>query len=342
MEQKPHNNEKSPQLPVTPEMVVANFEAKRIHPDAKFGQLYSTFADDMARTDRVKKMYEAQPNQDQFGFLGEALVFSCIENGALGTGITARGTSPYDDLFHGADVAIESKGRQQRDPIVSSIDVTLSQMALDARQMSPFEAEGVVNEIGLEKKLERVKRHIAEVARYPRERAVDMSAWLQSGGLSQPKTKDNFGKFEEAEKLMLLKYYTNPATSEDPNKPHFVLAGPQVVLSIDRSFVNKAFSGNNQQKAINDINALIQAEVPFAVGMITRHAEDLAKDLNRRGQSPNLFFDMLRASCRAWELTFTTEQNQLRLQNAIQTCLKDPELKKQIMYYQSTLSKSFI
>lgn len=327
----------------SPENVRKNFEENRIQPDGvSFAPLYSTFADDMKRTQAIEQVYKQESEKDELGFLGEALVFTCIEKGALGNHITARGTSQYDDFFHGADVVIESKGKQQRDPIVSSIDVTLSQQALGHTSSSKFEMEGLVQVVGLEKKLERVKRHIEYISKYPRERAVDMSAWLQSGGLSQAKTKTNEGKFKEAESLMLLKYYKNPATSEDPHKPHFVLAGPQIVLSIDRAFVNKVFNGNQKEKAVKDVDALIQAEVPFAITMITKYVEDLARDLTKRNQAPNLFFDMMRASCRAWELTLSTEQNQLRLEKAIQVCLKDPELKKQIMYYQQTLNKAFI
>lgn len=326
---------------LSPEVLKKNYEQKRINTDEGFAGLYSTYKDDMERAANLKESFDRQTGQDELGFYGEALIFSCIERGALGTTITARGTNLYDDLFHGADIVIESKAKQQRDPIVSSIDVTLSQQAPGSSNTSKFENNENGNIVGLEKKLERVKKHLDYIARYPREKAVEISAWLQSGGLSQARKQSNEKYFEEAEKLMLLKYYKNPTTSEDPNKPHFILAGPQVVLSVDRSFVNKSLQANQKDKAIKDIDTLIQAEVPFGVAIITQYLDGLAKELSLHGQAPNLFFDMTRAACRAWELTFATEQNQLRLEKAIQVCLKDPDLKKQIMYYQATLHKAF-
>ncbi len=328
-------------IQLTPEVIKENFKNKRINPDKAFNNLYSAFPDDMERASRLQGLYETQQEKDELGFLGEALVFNRLEEGALGSSITARGTSVYDDLFHGADVVVESTGRQQRDPIVSSIDVTVGQQATGTQTRSKFESEGVVHEVGLEKKLERVKRHIEYIAQYPRERAVEMFAWLQSGGLSHTRNSANQKQFDEAEKLMLLKYYKNPSTSENPHKPHFVLAGPQVVLSIDRSFINKTFSGSQQEKAIRDIDALIQVEVPFAVAAITQYLDNYAAHLSKNRQAPNLFFDMTRAACKAWELTFATEQYELRIQKAIQTCLKDPELKKQVLYYQQTLNTAF-
>lgn len=320
----------------TPESIRNNFEQKRIKSDESFAILYSSYKEDMRLAEKLKNKFETKTEQDELGFFGEALVLSCIEEGALGVNITARGTSSYDDLIHGADVIIESKGRQQRDPIISSIDVTVSQKA-PSSDRTKIELQEKPLEVGLEKKLARVRKHIDYIANYPREKAVEMSAWLQSGGFSQTRNKDNDHKFEEAEKLMLLKYYKNPATSEDPNKPHFVLAGPQVVLGIDRSFVNRAISGNRKEKAIQDINTLIQVEVPLAVGILTQYVEALSKN----GKESNLFFDMTHAACRSWELTFETEQNQLRIQKAINLCINDPDLKNQFMYYQKTLTESF-
>jgi hypothetical protein len=138
--------------PVTPASVKEKFERRRIVPGDDFQSLYSTFRDDMEKALRLRKMYEQQASQDDLGFLGEALVFDRIEQGALGGAITARGTSEYDDLFHGADIAIESKARQQRDPIISAVDVTISQPSLDAATKSLFESDGIVFEFGLDKK----------------------------------------------------------------------------------------------------------------------------------------------------------------------------------------------
>ena len=282
-------------MPITAEAIKKNFETKRINPDLSFGNLYSTYQDDMDRASRLNERYEQQSERDELDLLGEAIVFASIEKGALGEKVTARGTSMYDDFFHGADIVIESKARQIREPIISSIDVTVGQQAPGAVIKSAFEVEGMVYEVGLEKKLERIKRHIDILAGYSNNDAIEVSAWLQSGGLSQSRNKQNERYFDKAEKLMLLKYYKNPHTSDDPDKPHFVIAGPQIVVSLDRAFVNKVFNSNQQDKAIKDINTLIQVEVPFAIGAITEYVDTVAK---RKGQT-NLLLDMMRVACRA-------------------------------------------
>lgn len=325
---------------LSPEEIRNHFEANRISSDASFAPIYSTYQDDMDRVQRMKESHE-KGEHDEIGFFGEALISSCIENGALGSSITARGTNPYDDFLHGADVVVETTSKQQRDPVVASVDITVSQQAPGTQARSSFESGGVVYKNGLESKIARIKKHIEFVASIPRQDAIDISAWLQSGGLSQKRTRENEHFFDIAEKIMLLKYYKNPSTSEEPNKPHYVLAGPQIALSIDRSFVNKVFTGTQKDKALNDINALIQVQTPMAVTLITQYVEDLARTLSKKGQAPNLFFDMTRAACKAWELTFDTEQNKMRIERAVKQCLTDPELKKQVQTYQGALVKGF-
>ncbi len=338
MEQPNQENFETGVTTFNPEYLRSNFEKSRIPLDLSFASLYSSFENDVSRVENLKERFAQQESNDETGMIGESLVFARIQEGVLGTGITARATSLYDDFFHGADIVIESKAKQQRDPIISSIDVTISQQAFGVNQRSKFESEGVVNEVGLEKKLQRVVKHIKTIANFSPEKAIELSAWLQSGGLAQPRTSNNQKYFDDAERLMLLKYYKNPETSDEPDKPHFVMSGPQVVLSIDRAFVNKAITAEQSEKALKDIDTLIQVEVPYAVAVIARHVDELARKMAKERVPSNLFFDMMRASCRAWELTFAGDQNQFRLQKAIQVCQKDPELKKQLQYYQVTLN----
>lgn len=331
------NSEHSPQqqnpeaMRLTPENVLRFFEENRIQaePDS-FSSMYSTFQDDQVRVANLRTQYEQVANRDQEGPLGEALVFLRIQQGALSPQITSRGTHLYDDFFHGADLVIESKARQLRDPIVSSVDVTVSQQALGETKR----VDGVAPELGFDKKVTRVKHHIDEVARFSQRDAIEISAWLQSGGLSQLRTKANEKMFDVAERLMLLKYYKNPPTSDDPDRPHYVDAGPQIVVSIDRSFVNKVFHGNDQEKALRNIDLLLQAQVPFSVLILKQYIESLKK----RGYG-NVFLDNNLVACRAWELTFDNEIYQAKLQRALQECNRDPQLRQQISYYQQTVSR---
>jgi hypothetical protein len=316
---------------LTPENLIQDFERKRIQASPNlFSDLYSAFEDDQGRANNLRDLYEQEGNNEvkKDGQLAEAIVLHCIEKGALGSNITTRGASLYDDYFHGADLVIESKGGQARDPIVSSVDVTISQENVANRNIghtSPF--------VSFDKKIERVKRHIDILANLSSSDAINISAWVNSGGLSHPTTSENKNMFALAEKLMLLKYYTNQETGEDPNRPHAVMAGPQIVISVDRSFTNKVFGGNNQEKSLKDISTLLQLEVPFFVVMITQYMDSLQKKGKR-----NLFFDQNLAACKAWGHTFSTDVYEVRLKKALEECMKDSHLREQFSYYQRSVS----
>lgn len=329
------NPGKSPQqqnlegMNVTPEHVLRFFEESRIKAEeGVFASIYSTFDDDQERVKNLRHQFDQEIDKDKDGALGEALVFMRIQQGALSSQITTRATNLYDDFFHGADLVIESKARQLRDPIVSSVDVTIKAIGDQKALGFPFK------EVSFDKKVERVKHHIDAVAKLSQRDAIEISAWLQSGGLSQPRTRKNEAMFDAAERLMLLKYYKNPPTSEDPERPHFVVAGPQVVVSIDRSFVNKVFHGDNQEKALKNIDLLLQAQVPFSILILKHYIESLKK----RGQG-NVFLDANLVACRAWELTFNNEVYQARLTKALQECSRDPQLREQLAYYQQIVSR---
>lgn len=320
--------------------VKKNYEAKRITADPIFSSLYSEYEHDMKRAEHLKQMYSSHhESSETLGSTGEALVFTCIDKGALGSHVTARGTNLYDDYYHGADMVIESTSRYMRDPIISAVDVTLNQKDVNAPRRESFHSEQPLQEIGFEKKLERIKRHITYLAEIPDNKAVELSAWMQRGGLREKRNASNEKKFQEAEKLMLLKYYKNPKTVENPDQPHFVVSGPQIVLSVDSMFVNKVFSteGSQQQKAVEALSTLIQAQVPLSIGMLKQYVEDVANSARAKGLGTNLFFASYRAACMAWEGTFLDETYQVRLDRAIKECMLDADLSKQLQYFQKTL-----
>ncbi len=326
---------------LTPEVVRRRFDESRIPLDGSFSALYSNFQDDIARTDNMKKVFEQELVKERSGSVAEALVFSCIKDGALGSKITARGSSLYDDLFKGADIIIESGVRQMRDPIISSIDVTTHQQNIADPGYSAFEKGGVIEEVGLDKKLRRVKRHLHSIADISSEEAIGLNAWIQSGGLSQKRGSNNEKFFRKAEEVMLLKYYKNPTSSDEPDKPHAVLAGPQIVVSLDSIFVNKVFQGSSQEKALKDVSMLLQAEVPFAVAVMSQYLEKKAVEMRRKGKNSNIFFDMTRSATKAWELSFDDSIYQHRVQEALQYCLKDRQLSQQLGVYRNSMMEEF-
>ena len=147
-------------LHYTPEVICEHFEKNRIGEDPMFEHLYAEYQNDMAKVKNLREVYEKTRGPDNVGFLSEAVVYRCIEQGALGSGITARGTHVYDDYYHGADIVIESTSRQVRDPIVGTIDVTVNQENIHARDMKGYESFAHERELGFEKKIERIKKHI--------------------------------------------------------------------------------------------------------------------------------------------------------------------------------------
>lgn len=327
----------------TPENILANFEKSRIVADNRFADLYSDFENDMQRAKDLRDVYNNELNPDKVGSIGEALIFTCLSEGALGKSITARGTNDYDDLFHGADILIESKAKQQRDPIVSTIDVTLSQPDINRQRNTLIENESTF-EAGFKKKLERVKRHVLMLSKLSDNESVELSAWMQRGGLREKRGPHNEAKFKDAEKFMLLKYYKNPATSDNPDEPHFIVSGPQIIVSVDNSFVNKILSqeGEVQHKAIDELNNLLQLEVPISVLALNKYVEKVALQAQKEGKGTNIFFASYRAACKAWVGTFfENEEYAFRIQKAIEVSKSNPATRSQMSYVNKTLEETF-
>lgn len=325
---------------LTKENVLANFSKNRIGNDpAAFSLLYSNFDDDMARVEALKRL-DSGSNENGLGFVAEALVYTCIERGALGK-FHARGTNQYDDRIKKVDMVVEGG---HLEPSLCTIDVTTSQSSLNLS--SSFLDEKQIKLLAtLEKKLSRITDHVNFLASIPSEEAIEISSWIQQGGLATPRTDSNKHYFDTAEKIMLLKYYKNPKGSVDEYKPRAVFSGPQSIISIDQVFVNQVFStdGLHHKQAVENISNLIQVEVPLSIAMLKHYVEELAKKkiAEKKGEGTNLFFDSYRASCRAWEGVFSDGVYQVRIQRAIKACHANPALRAQLQYYQKVLQARF-
>jgi hypothetical protein len=332
---------------ITPEALLKNFNDKRIVADpALFGPLYSEYNEDMKEVARLGRIFEAQREGqgEDVSALGEAVIFRCIEQSTLGSQITARGGSLFDDYHKGADIIIEGKARQQREPIISTVDVTLSQKSIDAGTPNPnrfAKKEGPGD--GLEKKIGNIKDHVAKLAKIPDNRAVKIAGWIQGGGLKEKRVPRNEEYFKEVEKLILLKYYKNPVTSEKPNEPHAVFSGPKIVISLDTPFINRVIHNepSRQKKALEDVVDLLQVEVPFSIAALHTYLEKVAAEEQKHGKGTNLFFAQYRAACIAWVDVFNSDIANNRSEEALKRCLSDPQKAKQIQIFMKTVLDTF-
>jgi hypothetical protein len=332
---------------ITPEALLKNFNDKRIVADpALFGPLYSEYNEDMNEVARKGRIFAKQREGqgEDVSALGEAVVFRCIEQSMLGSQITARGASLFDDYHKGADIIIEGKARQQRDPIISTVDVTLNQKSIDADTPNPNRSakkEGPGD--GLEDKIGKIKYHVTNLTKIPDNRAVKIAGWIQGGGLKEIKTEKNKVYFDAVKDLILLKYYKNPPTSEKPNEPHAVFSGPKIVISLDAPFINRVIHNepSRQKKALEDVVDLLQVEVPFSIAALHTYLEKVAVEEQKNGKGTNLFFAQYRAACIAWFDVFSSEIANNRFEEALKRCLSDPQKAKQIEIFKNTVLDSF-
>lgn len=268
------------------ESTSANIE--RINLDEDFGQVYSEYERDM---ERVKNLKEIYGSESQFGKVAEGMVLTSIANHPISQHLNFRQTSLYDDYLHGADLVAEPKGSLVQ--AVAAIDVTTNQRDLKGVQRANTEG-GQNRPEGLQKKLERTKFYTDYIAEMSPDKARNLSAWIMSGGLSEPRTNQNNANFREAEKLFLLKYYRTPEYADRPNTPTFVIGGPQTVISIDTEFINRALQGQNgatdrvADLAVMEFLYCIEAEQEYINNMV------------RKRKDRNLFFDQHFSKVGAW------------------------------------------
>lgn len=320
-----------------PDLLRERYERERIESGPEFGQIYSSYSRDMTQVENLTQLFSQDNNGESLGPVGEALVYDRLNDNILGNGIIARPASLYDDYKHGADVLLEAT--HMREPLVSTVDVTINQKDLKGVSRAPhFAAEENARPVGLDEKLKRVKRHIDYVSDISASNARELGAWLQGGGLHEPETRDTRKLFEMAEKAMLVKYYVNPESSEDPHKPRYVLGGPQIVLSLDTPFVNRVITDvNRREQHVKAIDSVLQIESGYGIGALQGYLDKKVKESSNR----NFIFDSHYTSTRAWADLFENEEQQEIFKRAIAGARGNADVNAQVAYYMDTWNKAF-
>lgn len=229
---------------VSPEEILRSVEKIRIPATEAFREQYSDYVVDMDRVKNIDSTYKTESQESQLGKVAEALIITSLGKGRMEELVQLRAANLYDDYFHGIDAVLEQ--RQGGDtPALATIDVTINQADIKGseRQGGPL-AEA--RPVGLERKLTRIKHYVDRLSSFDPEAARKLSGWMRSGGLHEPRTKENAHLFKQAEDVILMKYYITPESAPEPRKPGYVVGGPQAVVSIDTIFVNKALQGNRE------------------------------------------------------------------------------------------------
>lgn len=315
----------------SPEALVQNFEAKRIdESDGVFDELYEDHQRDINKTNELDARYNPDNQENKLGKVAEALVFSTLTNHEVQEHLEFRPTSRYDDYFHGADLLVEP--RNARVQSLASIDITIDQEDIKGlqRRNTEFFTE---RPVGLEQKILRARGYTDRLANIDSSHARDLFGWINGGGLHEKRTDKNRANFAETERLFLMKYYKSSDTSEEPEKPGFVIGGPQAVISLDSMFVNKALSGDKKASdTIGDLALLefimcIQQEQLYLDGMV------------RAQKSRNIFFDTHYSKVKAWSNVFERPELEELTGTMVQRNQHSQEFREQLKYYAETFSR---
>ncbi len=306
------------------------YEKDRIEPDPTFAEIYSDYKKDMERVESLGQVYNSQSPEAQLGKVAEALVVSLLKKHEVNEHLQFRATSEYDDFFHGADVLVEPKNTLVQS--VAALDITINQEDIKGRERK----SGTLSEarpIGLENKLLRARRYTEYLAEFDPTHARDLSGWIESGGLHQPRNNKNESLFREAEKLFLMKYYKTPDTAPEPQKPGYVIGGPQTIISIDTLFINKALQGDHKaEKAIADLAVL---EFALCIQAEQAHLDEKV----RKDKSRNIFFDTHYAKVKAWSHVFEKPELESLVEDLVARNQDNREFREQLSYYANTFSR---
>lgn len=315
--------------------LLSNFEKARIDMSA-YAHTYRDGNQDMARVSELHRMYEQQSTEVRHGDVAQALILERLEKGALGSGISVRAASLYDDYLHGADIVLDAA--LMREPIVGSIDVTVNQqMISEPRSQKMGSKEGESRPEGFEKKLERVRRHLDGIASMTQGEARNLAAWMASGGLSGERTRENEMLFRKAERALLLKYYDAPEGHPMSGRPHPVVAGPQVVLSLDSVFINHALTDIARQASHEQkLDALVAFEVAGGIQAYKKCVGDMMKT-----RGANALLEQYWVAASAWEQLLDRDGQRDTIERALGLIQKDRELSAQAQHYARTIGRVF-
>jgi len=314
--------------------LIESFEKSRIGSDDAFRKIYSDYSHDMERTENLGELYRSNSPEVQLGKIAEALVFSLLQKHKIRNHLEFRATSEYDDYFHGADVVVEPKGAVVQ--ALAAIDITINQEDIKGKERLEAYPESFESRpVGLDAKLSRVRRYTDYLSDFEPSEARNLKAWMDGGGLHQPRTSKNEIKFQTAERLFLMKYYKTPDSAKESGKTGYVIGGPQAIISIDTMFINQALQNNEQAKEmIGDLALLefvycIQAELKY-----------LKKKVETK-KDRNVFFDTHYTKIQAWVHIFEQSALENIIDNIIKKHQRNPDFIAQIKYYGEAFQKAY-
>ncbi len=313
----------------TTDKFLSRYESSRINPRDNFADLYSEYDADMERTRNFGEVCNSNA-EEMLGKKAEALVFSGLKDNEISKHFRLCPTSAYDDYFHGADLLLEPRNSNIQS--LAAIDVTTNQQDIKGR-IRQFEGAGEVRPVGFEAKVRRARGYSDRLATINSSKARELSGWLKSGGLHEARTQRNDVYFRDAERLFLMKYYISSEESSEPNKPGYVIGGPQAVISIDNSFVNKALQGD--KSAMGTIGDLSVLEFTYCVQAELQYLDRLVAESKDR----NLFFDEHYSKVRAWNNVLNRPEIADLLQVMVERNQKNADFRSQLMLYMSTFTK---
>jgi hypothetical protein len=309
--------------------MVDRYEASRISPGEEFSQLYSDYDADMERARNFGEVCDGK-SEEAIGKKAEALIFSGMKNNEINQHFRLCPTSKYDDYFHGADLLLEPRNSNIQS--LAAIDVTTNQEDIKGRARSGTEA-GEVRPVGFETKIKRARAYSERLASINPNYARELSGWLESGGLHEKRTQSNDVHFKDAERLFLMKYYVGSEDAAEPNKPGYVIGGPQAVITIDNSFINKAMQGDKESlRAIGDLSVL---EFTYCVQAELQHLDKLVREEGSR----NIFFDKHYSKVRAWVNVLNRPEITQLLELMVGRNARNTDFRNQLSYYMTTFTK---
>jgi hypothetical protein len=303
--------------------------------DPMFSTMYKAHASDIIKTNQTKDNFEVLQKESKADILGTITeVFthqSIVERKSLGPNTNAQPLSLYDDYFNGSDIGIHTVGGNSI--MVGSIDVTTNVQLEQSAEKVPD---------GLHKKLERIAKHIEQIAALSPEEVNEFKVWYQSGGMGVSPHHDNHiqQKFERMfEKVAVLKYYKTALDENPPGQSTAVFGAPQIVLGFDNEIINKLVAGNyrDQTTMPKYFDALITLETRLALVKLSQFLKSI-------GTRKNYIFETYQIATDAWLARLSTQEFVAIYTDALELVKESdtPEIiKKQIVYYQKTLNQVF-